>query len=174
MSRAIRFAPLALLLVLLAGLVWRLATPTDTTVPSKLEGKPVPAFDTMGRPLESPAGTAELPSVRAQAFLQLANERMRSNQLVGRDGALGYLLNARQIDPSGPAIVDAIIQMAHSLQLEVVAEGVESEQQLDFLRKHGCDYAQGHLFGDPVTADQFGELLILETEGSGKYRALFA
>ena len=45
MSRAIRFAPLALLLVLLAGLVWRLATPTDTTVPSKLEGKPVPAFD---------------------------------------------------------------------------------------------------------------------------------
>jgi cytochrome c biogenesis protein CcmG, thiol:disulfide interchange protein DsbE len=45
MSRAIRFAPLALLLVLLLGLVWRLATPADTTVPSKLEGKPVPAFD---------------------------------------------------------------------------------------------------------------------------------
>ena len=55
--------------------------------------------------------------------------------------------------------------MAHSLQLEVVAEGVESEQQLDFLRKHGCDYAQGHLFGDPVTADQFGELLIAESRG---------
>jgi cytochrome c biogenesis protein CcmG, thiol:disulfide interchange protein DsbE len=45
MSRAVRFAPLALLLVLLVGLVWRLATPADTTVPSKLEGKPVPAFD---------------------------------------------------------------------------------------------------------------------------------
>jgi EAL domain-containing protein (putative c-di-GMP-specific phosphodiesterase class I) len=55
-----------------------------------------------------------------------------------------------------------------------VAEGVESDQQLDFLRKHGCDYAQGHLFGDPVTADEFGTLLIAETEGSGKYRALFA
>ena len=45
MSRAARFAPLALLLVLLAGLVWRLATPSSTTVPSKMEGKPVPAFD---------------------------------------------------------------------------------------------------------------------------------
>src|SRR5262245_27658826 len=78
------------------------------------------------------------------------------------------------IDRDDAAIVDAIIQMAHSLELEVVAEGVEDEQQLDFLRKHGCDYAQGHLFGDPVTADQFGELLIAEVEGSGKYRALFA
>ena len=74
-------------------------------------GKPVPAFDTMGRPLESPAATTELPSVRAQAFLQLAKERMRSNQLVGRDGALGYLINARQLAPSDPAVVDAIDQL---------------------------------------------------------------
>ncbi len=44
MSRAVRFAPLVLLLVVVAALVWRLATPADTTVPSKLEGKPVPAF----------------------------------------------------------------------------------------------------------------------------------
>ncbi len=78
------------------------------------------------------------------------------------------------IDRDDAAIVDAIIQMAHSLQLEVVAEGVEDEHQLDFLRKHGCDYAQGHLFGDPMTADEFNALLIAETEGSGKYRALFA
>lgn len=74
-------------------------------------GKPVPAFDTMGRPLENPAGTSELPSVRAQAFLQLANERIRSNQLVGRDGALGYLINARKLDPSNPAILDTINQL---------------------------------------------------------------
>ena len=78
------------------------------------------------------------------------------------------------IDRDDAAIVDAIIQMAHSLELEVVAEGVESEQQLAFLRKHGCDYAQGHLFGDPVTAEQFGELLVAETEGSGAHRKLFA
>jgi len=44
MSRAVRFAPLAILIVLLAGLVWRLATPADTTVTSKLAGQPVPMF----------------------------------------------------------------------------------------------------------------------------------
>lgn len=44
MSRALRFAPLVLLLVLIAGLVWRLATPPDTTVRSRLEGKPIPQF----------------------------------------------------------------------------------------------------------------------------------
>ncbi|HEY7006164.1 MAG TPA: DsbE family thiol:disulfide interchange protein [Sphingomicrobium sp.] len=44
MSRAVRFAPLALLLVIIAALVWRLAKPADTAVPSTLEGKPVPAF----------------------------------------------------------------------------------------------------------------------------------
>ena len=44
MSRAVRFAPLVLLLLVVGALVWRLATPVDTTVPSKLEGKPIPAF----------------------------------------------------------------------------------------------------------------------------------
>lgn len=45
MSRATRLAPLVLLLLVLAALGWRLATPADTSVHSKLEGKPVPAFD---------------------------------------------------------------------------------------------------------------------------------
>ena len=45
MSPAVRFAPIVLLIVLLAGLVWRLATPVDTTVHSRLEGQPVPAFE---------------------------------------------------------------------------------------------------------------------------------
>lgn len=44
MNPAVRFAPLVLLLLLLAGLVWRLTTPTNTNVPSKLEGETVPAF----------------------------------------------------------------------------------------------------------------------------------
>jgi EAL domain-containing protein (putative c-di-GMP-specific phosphodiesterase class I) len=78
------------------------------------------------------------------------------------------------VDRDDAAIVDAIIQMAHSLELEVVAEGVEDEQQLDFLRKHGCDYAQGHLFSDPIDADRFGEVLLSEADGTGKNRALFA
>ena len=44
MSRALRFAPLALLLLIIAALVWRLATPADTNVHSTLEGKPIPVF----------------------------------------------------------------------------------------------------------------------------------
>jgi protein TonB len=70
-------------------------------------GQPVRAVDSMGRPIEAPAATGELPSVRVQAFVQLANERMRSNQLVGKDGALGYVLSARRIDPSDPGVVAA-------------------------------------------------------------------
>ena len=45
MSRAVRFAPLALLLLIIVALVWRLATPPDTDVHSTLQGRPVPAFD---------------------------------------------------------------------------------------------------------------------------------
>jgi cytochrome c biogenesis protein CcmG/thiol:disulfide interchange protein DsbE len=45
MSRAVRFAPLLVLLVLIAALVWRLATPADSDVHSQLDGKPVPVFD---------------------------------------------------------------------------------------------------------------------------------
>ena len=44
-NRAVRFAPLALLLIVIAAMVWRLATPTNSNVPSKLEGKGVPEFD---------------------------------------------------------------------------------------------------------------------------------
>jgi diguanylate cyclase (GGDEF)-like protein/PAS domain S-box-containing protein len=78
------------------------------------------------------------------------------------------------VDKDNAAIVTTIIQMAHSLKLEVVAEGVESQDQLDFLREQGCDHAQGHLFGDPVTGDALCALLVDDAEGSGRYRALFA
>jgi cytochrome c biogenesis protein CcmG, thiol:disulfide interchange protein DsbE len=57
MSRATRFAPLVLLLIVMVALVWRLATPEDTIVPSKLEGKPVPAF-TLPAALPSKPGLA--------------------------------------------------------------------------------------------------------------------
>lgn len=57
------------------------------------------------------------------------------------------------------AIVRAIIAMAHSLGLNVVAEGVETEWQLEFLRGHGCDEVQGYLISRPTTADAFTELL---------------
>jgi diguanylate cyclase (GGDEF)-like protein len=50
------------------------------------------------------------------------------------------------VDPNGAAIVRATIALAHGLGLPVVAEGVESQQQLDFLREHDCDIAQGYFY----------------------------
>jgi len=60
-------------------------------------------------------------------------------------------------------IARAIIAMAHSLNLMVIAEGVESQAQLDFLREHGCDEVQGFLFGRPMTAEQFAALFSSNT-----------
>ena len=91
--------------------------------------------------------------------------------------SLGYLkhfpLDALKIDQlfirnlatdSGDlAIADAIITLAHSLKLQVVAEGVETEEQLAHLRQASCDTAQGFLFSEPVPADGF-EKLLLENE----------
>ncbi|WP_420476542.1 EAL and GGDEF domain-containing protein [Noviherbaspirillum sp. ST9] len=53
------------------------------------------------------------------------------------------------------AITEAIISMAKPLGLMVVAEGVETPQQMEFLREHGCDIAQGYFFTQPLTAEQF-------------------
>lgn len=53
------------------------------------------------------------------------------------------------------ALVKAIINMAHSLGLQVVAEGVEESAQLHFLQHHGCDYAQGYYFTRPLPEAQF-------------------
>jgi diguanylate cyclase (GGDEF)-like protein len=62
-------------------------------------------------------------------------------------------------NPDDAAIVRAVVAMAHSLKLQVVAEGVETEAQLSFLREHGCDSAQGFLFSEPLPPDAFEKLL---------------
>jgi len=62
-------------------------------------------------------------------------------------------------DAEDAAIAQAIIHMARSLRLSVVAEGVETDQQLAFLRQHGCDLAQGFLFSRPVPSEEFPALL---------------
>jgi EAL domain-containing protein (putative c-di-GMP-specific phosphodiesterase class I) len=55
-------------------------------------------------------------------------------------------------------IAKAIVEMAHSLRLEVIAEGVETEEQLGLLRGLGCNYVQGYLFSRPVAAETAGWL----------------
>jgi diguanylate cyclase (GGDEF)-like protein/PAS domain S-box-containing protein len=61
--------------------------------------------------------------------------------------------------PDETTIVAAMISMGRSLRLRVVAEGVETPQELEFLRIHQCDEAQGYLFSRPIPAHQFAQLL---------------
>lgn len=56
-------------------------------------------------------------------------------------------------------IASAIITMAHTLRLKVLAEGVESPEQLDFLRAHGCDFYQGYLMSPALPPDEFARLM---------------
>jgi EAL domain-containing protein (putative c-di-GMP-specific phosphodiesterase class I) len=63
-------------------------------------------------------------------------------------------------DANDAAIVTSIIALAHNLKLAVIAEGVETAEQLDYLRSHGCDEMQGYFFSKPLAADDFEQLLI--------------
>jgi EAL domain-containing protein (putative c-di-GMP-specific phosphodiesterase class I) len=69
-------------------------------------------------------------------------------------------------DADDKAITTAIIAMGKSLDLTVVAEGVETSDQLEFLRAHGCDEFQGYYFNSPLPADQFAKLLRSEQDAS--------
>ncbi len=81
---------------------------------------------------------------------QLAVDKLKIDQSFVRDMLGGA---------DGASIVKAMIQLGHALELEVIAEGVETQAQFDSLRSAGCDQAQGYLFGRPVAAAALDTLL---------------
>ena len=71
-------------------------------------------------------------------------------------------INKMTTSSSDESLVSAILAMAKSLKLAVVAEGIEDEQQANFLEQHNCEYGQGYLFSRPIPAAEFTQLLLDE------------
>jgi diguanylate cyclase (GGDEF)-like protein/PAS domain S-box-containing protein len=69
-------------------------------------------------------------------------------------------------DPDDATIVRSIIEMGRSLGLQVLAEGIETEEQRRFLVDSGCEFGQGRLFGDPVSSDAFLDLVLQQETGT--------
>jgi diguanylate cyclase (GGDEF)-like protein/PAS domain S-box-containing protein len=90
------------------------------------------------------------------ALQQMPVETLKIDQSFVRDAA---------IDRSDATLVKTIIEMGKNLGMEVVAEGVETQEQLEFLRDRGCHYAQGRLFGDAMSAEDFLALLARQQAG---------
>ncbi len=99
------------------------------------------------------------------ALQQFPIDTLKIDQSFVRDAA---------IDSDDATIVRTIIDMGKSLDMEVIAEGVENEEQLNFLRSRGCHYAQGRLFGDAMSANDFLGLIRNQARGDGKVHRLFA
>lgn len=70
-----------------------------------------------------------------------------------------YFVTRMTRDPAIAGIVDTIIKLGHGLKLRVVAEGAETEEQLEFLRVLGCDLVQGYVIGRPLPAAGFARIL---------------
>lgn len=68
-------------------------------------------------------------------------------------------------DADDAAIVDAIIAMSHRLELDVIAEGVETVEQLEFLRAHDCERIQGYYFSKPLDFDDFSQFIEQDVKG---------
>jgi len=78
------------------------------------------------------------------------------------------------VNPDDATIVSTIVQMGRNLDMDVVAEGVETEEQLALLQHLECNYVQGLLFGDPMSSENYLELLLAQAEGTDSHRVLFA
>jgi len=113
-------------------------------------------------------------AIKAMNALRAAGIRLAVDDFGTGYSSLAYLkrfpINALKIDiefirdvvtnPEDAAIVNAIIVMAHSLGIQAIAEGVETPEQLAFLRAHDCDAFQGYLFSKPVPAEEISQLML--------------
>ncbi len=111
-------------------------------------------------------------SLEALAGLKKLGVRVAVDDFGTGNSALSYLkifpldvlkidrsfISGIERDTSDSAIISSVIAMAHKLNLEVVAEGVETLAQLDFLRQHDCNCVQGFLFARPVPPEDFRDL----------------
>ena len=68
-------------------------------------------------------------------------------------------------DPDDATIVRTIIEMGRSLGLQVVAEGIETDEQRHFLVHSGCQYGQGRLFGEPIASGEFLDMMVRQATG---------
>jgi len=59
------------------------------------------------------------------------------------------------LDESAEALIETILAMANRLDIKVVAEGIETNEQLEYLKLHNCDFAQGYLLGKPMNETDF-------------------
>ena len=57
------------------------------------------------------------------------------------------------------SVIHSIIDMAHHMDIKVIAEGAETKEQVDFLKRHGCDYIQGYYYSKPLSMEDFGKML---------------
>ena len=64
------------------------------------------------------------------------------------------------VSSDSKVFAETIVVMAHKLGLKVIAEGVETSDQLEWLKRIGCDFAQGFLFAEATAADEFEKMLI--------------
>jgi EAL domain-containing protein (putative c-di-GMP-specific phosphodiesterase class I) len=86
------------------------------------------------------------------ALKQLPVDTLKIDRSFVRDIGLGE--NADE-----GVLAQAIISLGHSLRLKVIAEGVETDAQVRFLKRHGCDEVQGFFYSEPVSPEAYGKLL---------------
>jgi diguanylate cyclase (GGDEF)-like protein/PAS domain S-box-containing protein len=83
-----------------------------------------------------------------------------------------FVRNATRSTDSA-ALITTIINMGQSMGMDVVAEGIETEEQLTFLRDQACAYGQGHLFGDPLSGEDYLMTLVEQQRGETPLAVLF-